>query len=172
MQLYIMRHGEAHFSQDQQPYVDAKRPLTTQGEQEVLLVAEWLSMRNIEFIDVFVSPFLRAQQTKTIVLSKLVPTITHIRTTTLDFITPSGSAREVHDFIDGYCQSLPTGETNKAMLIVSHMPLVSYLVGELTQSQHAPLFPTAGLVEINYDTEKMRGEMVKMISPFDLALID
>ena len=162
MQVYIMRHGEAEGFIGHNFHSDSDRPLTTQGQLEAQLMTNWLTKMNIHFNHIFVSPFVRAQQTCAQVLKNI-----NINAITLDFITPEGSAKQLHDFIDGLSPNnveLP----EQALLIVSHMPLVSYLVAELTQGEHAPIFATAGVAQIDYDTQSMRGEFVRMISPHDL----
>ncbi len=176
MQLYIMRHGEAQNFVEQGSRDDSQRALTAQGEFEAKMMATWLQKMKISPIQVFVSPYVRAQQTSALATA-LMPTAI----TTLDFITPSGDAKQVHDFIDGWCseqlQALTpqaSGEQastklDQSLLIISHMPLVSYLVAELTQSDNAPIFATAGIAHIDYDIEKMQGSLQRLVSPLELC---
>ena len=161
-----MRHGEAknfveHGSRD-----DSHRALTTQGELEATMMANWLQKMQVNPRHVFVSPYVRAQQTCDIATSTMRTAIT-----TLDFITPSGDAKQVHDFIDGWCneQSIADIQPEHSLLIISHMPLVSYLVAELTQSENAPIFATAGIAHIDYDIDKMHGTLQRLISPIELC---
>ncbi|OKY24615.1 MULTISPECIES: phosphohistidine phosphatase SixA [Thalassotalea] len=158
MQLYVMRHGQA----SARATSDAKRALTEQGHLEAKLMAKWLNDNNIVFDQVFVSPFERAQQTA----STLMSAVSHSAPiTTIDIITPSGDAREVHDYIDGVCQA----DKLESVLIISHMPLVSYLVDELTFDTVAPLFSTAAIAEISYDKQKMKGDLTRHVAPYDLC---
>jgi len=159
MQLFIMRHGQANPMGN----IDSERELTAQGFSEVKVMAQWINETNISLEKIFVSPYVRAQQTANTVLNGLD---TSPLLTTLDFITPSGNAKDVHDFIDGMSG---VGVDEKSLLIVSHMPLVSYLVAELTLGRHSPIFQTAAIAHIDYDVEKMTGKLVKLISPFDLT---
>lgn len=157
MRIFIMRHGQASAL----PAVDAERPLTAHGIDEVNVMAQWLKSLPFKFDKIYVSPFKRAQQTAI--------TVTHLlhtkeKLTTLNFITPSGSAHELHDFLDG-CNVDSLEE--QTILIVSHMPLVSYLVAELTDEHTAPIFQTAAIAEIDYDETNMTGHLQKMISPSD-----
>lgn len=158
MQIFIMRHGEASMEAE----TDAQRPLTSQGQLEAELMGKWMEKMSLEFDAIWVSPYVRAQQTFSFVSKSSVAKEAH---RTLSFITPSGSPGEVHDFIDGECTN---GQTER-LLIVSHMPLVSYLTSELTSHQQAPLFQTASVAEINYDLATMKGELVRMVSPVDLC---
>jgi len=157
MQLFIMRHGQAN----PMGSIDSERKLTEQGFSEVKVMAQWINVANLSLENIFVSPYVRAQQTANTVLNGLnaSPLLT-----TLDFITPSGNAKDVHNYIDGM-----SGMDEQSLLIVSHMPLVSYLVAELTLGHHSPIFQTAAIAQIDYDVEKMTGKLVKLISPFDLT---
>ena len=166
MQVYIMRHGEAQNFVEQGSRDDSQRALTAQGKIEAKMMATWLQKMKISPMQVFVSPYIRAQQTCAIATALMQTAIT-----TLDFITPSGDAKQVHDFIDGWCseQLEATTEQEHSLLIISHMPLVSYLVAELTQSSNAPIFATAGIAHIDYDTEKMQGILQRLVSPIELC---
>lgn len=174
MQLYIMRHGEAHPPTSHTLTSDSERMLTQQGEFEAKLMATWLVKMKIDITYLWVSPFVRAQQTCSIISKHIKPSAK-----TIDFITPTGDAKQVHDFIDGFIANKLEGmkvdgtiENNKMvnpLFIVSHMPLVSYLVAELTNYQSAPIFATAAIAEIDYDIKTMQGRLVRLISPLDLC---
>ncbi len=159
-----MRHGEAQDFVEQGSRDDSQRALTEHGKQEANIMATWLQKMNVKPSQVLVSPYVRAQQTCEIVTAYMQSNIT-----TLDFITPSGDAKQVHDFIDGYLNEFKdkSSSNEHSILIVSHMPLVSYLVAELTQSENAPIFSTAGVAEIEYNAEAMKGQLVGIASPID-----
>ncbi|WP_448563919.1 phosphohistidine phosphatase SixA [Thalassotalea ganghwensis] len=157
MQIFIMRHGQASPSGE----TDSQRPLTPYGIEETEKMARWLSRLDSKIDTVWVSPYLRAQQTAQYVKRQL----TDVETTdTLPIITPSGNAKQVHDFIDG---ALANHSMN-TLLIVSHMPLVSYLVAELTAEGNAAIFQTASIAQIDYDVDNMRGNLISMVSPNEL----
>jgi len=158
MRIYVMRHGQAFTSGSP----DALRGLTEQGKLEATLMTKWLKNQNINIEQVLISPFIRAQETAKKVADGFDDTVV---ATTLDFITPSGSAQMLHDYIDGVCVS----DKIQSLLIVSHMPLVSYLVAELTVDNEAPIFQTAAIAEIDYDIKRMKGFLVKLTSPGDLC---
>jgi phosphohistidine phosphatase len=87
---------------------------------------------------------------------------------TLDLITPSGNAQQMHDFLDGLLSQFNEancGDNNAAILIVSHMPFVSYLVAQLTENHQMPIFATGAITIIDYDTTRMKGRLVDVISP-------
>lgn len=158
MQLYIMRHGQAAPG----GINDSARELTNQGQLEARLMANYLLSIQAEIDHVIVSPFIRAQQTAETVLDTLS---LEVPLTSCDLITPSGIAESGHDFID--VEIADSG--CKHLLIVSHMPLVSYLTAEMTVDYSAPIFQTAAIAHINYDVEKMKGELIKLTAPFDIA---
>lgn len=153
MKIFVMRHGQAAVIADS----DKNRPLTKLGGEEATLSAHWLESYGHEFDTILISPYLRAQQTANVVQS----IVKYAKCQTLDFITPSGSARDLHDYVDGVLCSTE----NKKVLFVSHMPLVSSVVAELTNESTLLSFDTAMIVEIDYDTQKMKGHFVQAFSP-------
>ncbi|WDE13330.1 phosphohistidine phosphatase SixA [Thalassomonas haliotis] len=166
MQLYIMRHGQASPIANS----DAERQLTKQGHFEAEIMGKWLKNMQVNLDHLLVSPYVRAQQTAAMVKATLNwsgPS------TNCDFITPSGNAAQVHDYLDGMlAQSQGKSSTDKGietLLVVSHMPLVSYLVEDLTFDRKSPIFQTAGIAQINYDLGRMKGELVRLVSPHDLC---
>ena len=165
MQIFVMRHGEAANS----AVDDSSRPLTKQGLLESKLMGQWLLEKNTQLLAVFVSPYIRAQQTSAGVSNLLIKSnlITN-QLTTLDLITPSGSVQQVHDFLDGFISQLQqTDCSNKdaAILFVSHMPFVSYFVAELTEAHQMPIFSTGAIAIIDYDITQMKGCLLDIISP-------
>jgi len=161
MQIYIMRHGEAQGFIGQN-VDDSQRKLNVQGETEVHIMADWFKKMEISPEHVFVSPYVRAQQTCNIVTSEMDAAIT-----SLVLITPLDDAKPVHDFIDGWLsdQEPDAKLQDQSLLIISHMPLVSFLVAELTQSNNAPIFATAGVAHIDYDIDKMQGTLLGLTCP-------
>ncbi|WP_448549177.1 phosphohistidine phosphatase SixA [Thalassotalea fusca] len=158
MQVYIMRHGQAEgFVKD-----DAQRALTAHGIEEVSAMAQWFRQNKHDVDLVLVSPYVRAQQTAATFCQSADISV---KPETVAFVTPSGSAIDVHDYIDGVVGA----EKYSSVLIVSHMPLVSYLVGELTFEGQTPIFQTGAIAEINYDIKKMKGELIGLVSPADLS---
>ncbi|MEW6996823.1 phosphohistidine phosphatase SixA [Colwelliaceae bacterium BS250] len=158
MNLFIMRHGDAAL----QAASDAMRPLTELGILEAKVMAKWLNIENLKIDAILVSPYVRAQQTSQAVIDTLKPELScNLAVQTLDLLTPEGSASTVHDYLDGLIE--PAGYEN--VLIISHMPIVSYLCAELTIHSQSPIFATAAIAKIDYSTDLMTGQLVKMVSP-------
>lgn len=136
IKAYVMRHGEAGYSTTS----DSSRSLTPFGHQQCVSVANWLNEQKITFDLALVSPYLRAQQTCSIIAGLV--TIKQIETQ--DLLTPSSSAAHIADNLS----MLPlTGV--ESVLIVSHLPLVGYLVNELCPQVAPPMFSTADIACIS-----------------------
>lgn len=165
MQIFIMRHGEAA----QIAGNDSLRPLTEKGAIEAKNMAPWLLKQNPKLLNVFVSPYLRAQQTFENMSNVLTQANVLVnQPKTIDFITPSGNAQHVHDFLDGELSQrseIDITDENAAILFVSHMPFVSYFVAELTEDNQMPIFPTGAIAVIDYDAKLMKGQLREVISP-------
>ncbi|WP_394251758.1 phosphohistidine phosphatase SixA [Vibrio profundi] len=149
MKIFIMRHGEAeHFAAS-----DAERALTERGRKASVAVAQSASEQGFnQFDKVLVSPYLRAQQT----WQEISSVFGADKVETCDDITPYGESGQVFDF------TLALAEVEKldSVLFVSHLPLVGYLTAEFVKDMMPPMFPTSGLVCIEYDLERQSGELL------------
>jgi len=134
-----MRHGQAEMMANS----DAERALTKLGRAESEKVASSLARQDITFDAVMVSPYLRAQQTWESV-RPFFPELANVQT--INALTPSGSARKsVNEIL-----ALQAMEV-KSLLIVSHLPLVGYIVGELAPAAGVPAFATSSIAHIELD---------------------
>lgn len=156
MQLYIMRHGEAQESASN----DEQRALNERGCEEVINVAGLLNQECFDLV--LVSPYVRAQQTAQLIIknNKLTAKIE-----TVDLITPFGSAEKIHRFL----YALLLEHNYQKVLLVSHMPLISLLLAELTVDKQMPIFQTAAVAKVEYSITDMQGHFVEMLCPFDLC---
>jgi len=136
--LLIMRHGEAAAGAP-----DHLRRLTSKGEQEVSLMAQWLASRvekgELGTMRIIASPYVRAQQT-----AQLLGQALRCKVETCKGITPEGSPHDVCEWL--MRQSEP-------ILLVSHMPLVGELTGVLTEGRagFGVGFSTAAGAELKAD---------------------
>ena len=113
MRLFIMRHGEAAVGAD----ADAQRELTPEGREDIQWMANHYQAELAIIDEIWVSPYLRAQQTASIVADTLnKPVITQ------EWLTPT-------DNPDHFVDALR--EIDKTILIVSHQPMVGTLVDRL-----------------------------------------
>lgn len=157
--IVIMRHGEAEPLTTQ----DSQRPLTVRGKREALQMAQWLQNCYSSFTNVWVSPYLRTAQTAEILLTKQGPAC---QLQTKAELVPDGNPTLMLDLIDARLSEQPDAR----ILLVSHMPLVSFLVEALTQRGQTPVFSTASLCCIDYQPAK-GGRLLEKMAPQDLALL-
>lgn len=153
MQLILMRHGEAepNFRNDSQ------RNLTTRGFMECQKTGVWLR-QNIGDIDVaLVSPYVRARQS-----FETIKSIVSIeRFEESSDIIPSGDPKLVQDYVHALCDDSDLS----SLLIVSHMPLVSYLVDSFCGSFKSHLFSTASVTTLNYKVSENKAEIAEIYTP-------
>lgn len=118
--LYILRHGNAEPFGYQD---DASRALTERGFEEVRDTAKQFSERNESIDCIFVSPYLRAQQTANqfvkVMGSQIVP---H----SVDSITPTGKDIDVALWLND--------QPYESILIVTHQPFAYQLVDLLSDA--------------------------------------
>ena len=154
--IFIMRHGEA-----ESPRLDDKsRQLTEVGQQQSKSAALWLAQHYCidGTVDVaLVSPYRRARQT----YEKVSSTISSDKLEINEDITPEGSPKLVSDYISARIHaSVNAKRPIKKLLIVSHMPLVSYLVDEVCSLYTTSLFATASIAVVKYSLSSLKGTLV------------
>ncbi|WP_417527024.1 phosphohistidine phosphatase SixA [Marinomonas shanghaiensis] len=118
--LYVLRHGNA------QPYGyahDESRELTELGVAEVKTVAQAFREKGERFDAVFVSPYVRAQQTAKVFLAAL-DGVVEIKSCPL--ITPDGRKIDTAQWLND--------QPYRSILLVTHQPFahqfVDYLVDQ------------------------------------------
>ncbi|HJS16797.1 MULTISPECIES: phosphohistidine phosphatase SixA [Rheinheimera] len=156
--LVIMRHGEA----EPQYLSDSERQLTAAGQAEVSQMAEWLHHHYSAFDQIFSSPYRRTQQTAALLVQKgLTAQAVELNTD----LVPEGNSQLVVDFLD----TLYAENPHAKILLVSHMPLVSFLVEAFTRSGQTPIFDTAGVACIDY--HQHRGVLLEYACPSLIHLV-
>ncbi|MFM5352018.1 phosphohistidine phosphatase SixA [Aeromonas dhakensis] len=142
MKIYIMRHGQAGMNAK----TDEQRPLTEQGIEESIHMARWLAPQLGGKLDrVIHSNYLRARQTWQSICSEL-PKVGAVEES--GDITPYGDPA----FVASYLTTLAA--KHDSILMVSHLPLVGYLVQSLCPAAGAPMFATSGLACIEWQDGK------------------
>lgn len=158
MQVFIMRHGDAALDAAS----DAVRPLTYCGCGDTRLMASWLKAQKVNIERVLVSPYLRAQQTLDVVKSVFdLPSQADV----LPELTPSGDVEQVGALL----HALADKGVNSA-LVISHLPLVGYLVAELCPDETPPMFTTSAIACVTLDTERVRGLFNWQMSPCNIKM--
>lgn len=148
-----MRHGEAAL----EAASDAVRPLTLCGRDESRQMAAWLNTKSVDIERVLVSPYLRAEQTLATVREALtLPEGEEV----LPELTPGGNAEQV----GSYLQALAMRGVS-SVLIVSHLPLVGYLVAELCPGECPPMFATSAIANVDLPADGSYGKFEWQVSP-------
>ena len=157
MQVFIMRHGDAAL----EAASDSVRPLTHCGCNESRQMASWLNGQALDIERVLVSPYLRAEQTLATVREALnLPAEQEV----LPELTPGGDPGLVACYLHTLAK-----EGVKSVLLISHLPLVGYLVSELCPQEAPPMFATSAIACINFDADDCEGKLEWQVSPSKLA---
>ena len=158
MQVFIMRHGDAALDAAS----DSVRPLTSCGCDESRLMANWLKGQKVDIERVLVSPFLRAEQTLDVVGECMnLPTGVDV----LPELTPCGDVRSGPAPI----YRLWPMKVSPRRLVISHLPLVGYLVSELCPGETPPMFTTSAIASVTLD-ESGKGTFNWQMSPCNLKM--
>jgi len=137
MKLLVLRHGQA----EARAARDEQRALTDAGRRDVARVID-ASHPVLEGLEaLWVSPYLRAQQTARIAIDRLQWSG---RAITLDGLTPEASLAPLYSELQA-CKA-------RSLLLVSHQPLVGSLLDELCGKDpgHHPM-GTASLACVNLE---------------------
>lgn len=158
MQVFIMRHGDAALDAAS----DSVRPLTHCGCDESRQMATWLKGQKVDIDRVLVSPFLRAEQTLDVVREAMnLPETQDI----LPELTPCGDVHLVGDYLQVLAK-----EGVSSVLVISHLPLVGYLVSELCPDETPPMFTTSAIANVTLDSESGKGVFNWQMSPCNLRM--
>jgi phosphohistidine phosphatase len=153
--ILIMRHGEASPMQAD----DAARNLTKNGLYEAEKMGAWLK-QNFAPNALLVSPYVRAQQTAMGVCEN---NEFKFNETTRDII-PDGNPQVAIDYLTTLIDQHSHLNT---WLLVSHMPIVSYLVDQLCPGK-MPIFCTGSVAVIKYNEKNHRSEYISINSPANI----
>ncbi|CAH6659743.1 phosphohistidine phosphatase SixA [Pseudocitrobacter vendiensis] len=157
MQVFIMRHGDAAL----EAASDSVRPLTGCGCDESRQMATWLKGQKVDIERVLVSPFLRAEQTLDVVGECMyLPEDVEV----LPELTPCGDI----GLVGAYLQAL-ANEGIASVLVISHLPLVGYLVSELCPGETPPMFTTSAIACVTLEADGL-GVFNWQMSPCNLKM--
>lgn len=128
MKLFLMRHGEAASAMG--PGLDAQRPLTDFGRQQVASTAQLLRKQGP--LRVLCSPYVRAQQTAE---QLRIEGVFEQQPELADWLTPNEPVQLAMRQLD------TLGQGN--ILLVTHQPLVGVLGGLLVEGSRSAALPMA-----------------------------
>ena len=144
MRIWVLRHGEA----ERQTQYDPDRVLTTRGSEDAKAAGVVLSKLVPATLQICASPYKRAQQTA----QAAVLALPHQHISTVNWLTPDIDPREVLRSLEQLpaLYQLPKND----ILLVSHQPLVSALIGVLIDGDYraGPPMNTASLAELEVST--------------------
>lgn len=119
MEVIILRHGRA----EPDAAKDSQRPLTPAGREEIRRVLRRCAEVVARVDAVWVSPYLRAQQTWNEVQSE-VSELAQCAAQICPFLTPGGNPQEIIDRLHRQNEAITS------VLLVSHQPLLGTLLDE------------------------------------------
>ncbi len=157
MKLIIMRHGEAERFRKQ----DKTRNLTSLGEKQARTAGKWLNDYLSEDVPIdiaLVSSYPRAQQTFQQLNKHIVVTEKKI----CEDVIPEGEPKIAHDFIKVLFEQ---SSKPSVILIVSHMPFVSYFLEEVHVEKQSMLFDTSSIVIVDYNLVVCAGKIESIYHP-------
>lgn len=152
-----MRHGES----ERFRVKDKTRSLTILGEKQASTAGRWLNayFGTDQPIDIaLISSYTRAQQT----FSQLSKQIVVKQQQVCESVVPDGDPKVVHDLIKALFDSK---SKPSVVLIVSHMPFVSYFLEEVHVDRKSTLFDTSSMVIVNYDLVAGSGKIESIYHP-------
>jgi phosphohistidine phosphatase len=114
MHLFIVQHGQAMTDKE-----DPTRPLSSDGVNDSEKMARWLAASQIEVDQIWHSGKKRAEQTASIFAEHLSP---QQGVTATSGLNPMDDVRPIAKQLEGLQHSV---------MIVGHLPFLSYLVGLL-----------------------------------------
>lgn len=139
MQLLILRHGEAEYSATG----DASRKLTEIGHEKNLSTARQCRDRNPGITHAYHSPYLRAEETAT----DLISVFPDLKFETCNLLTPESKTGDLLGWLEQFCSD----GASWSVLLVGHNPLLSNLVNLLLDEGEAGMrsLDTSDLVCLN-----------------------
>ena len=137
MRIWILRHGEA----ERETRYDPERALTERGREDAKAAGIFLSGIVAASLHIYASPYKRAQQTA----EAAAQALPNQRIATMDWLTPDTEPQIILRALE----QLPRND----ILLVSHQPLVSTLLGVLISGDYraGPAMHTASLAELAVD---------------------
>ena len=157
MLLYFLRHGPAG-SRAAWDGPDEERPLTEEGRQTVVRVADALAAAGVAVNTILTSPLVRARQTAEIAAAALCVGGDDL----LD------DERLAHGF-DRQALAAIVAEhrQTRALMLVGHEPDFSHTIGQVTGG--AVTIKKGGLARVDVDPATLDGELTWLLPPRVLA---
>jgi phosphohistidine phosphatase len=138
--LYLIRHAEAHDLGERGVTEDAERPLTEQGEAQARQVGAGLQRRGVRPGVVLTSPLLRARQTAELLAAQWSSPVPEVQA--LAALAPGSKRRKLARALNDLGQ--------QQVFLVGHLPDLAEWAAWLIGSRKARLdLPKAGVAHIH-----------------------
>ncbi|GAA4872377.1 phosphohistidine phosphatase SixA [Ferrimonas pelagia] len=149
-----MRHGEASFDAP----TDPQRELTVLGQQQSRAMAEhyFADWQTVDLV--LISPYVRTDQTWQ-QIAAILPQPVPVQI--LEELVPEADPEYASDVVIATAQVLGA----RRVLVVSHMPLLGYLLAELVPGQIPAMFTTSAVAKITLDEA---ATLVERLAPHEL----
>lgn len=134
MKIYLVRHGEA-----EGPEVNPERPLTKNGEKQVIKLASKIKSKHFAIDEIIHSGVLRADQTA------------HILQKELGLGHPISKGEELLPGSDPKVWYEKLHQENKNIMLVGHMPFMGILGEMLIKNQMSLGFSTASMISFRFE---------------------
>jgi phosphohistidine phosphatase len=158
MDLYIIRHADAHPLGEGGIEDDADRPLTVEGSAQCGPLAAALQRHDVRLDRIVTSPLLRARQTAEGLLQELAAPKPELHI--CDHLAPGGKRRKLTRFLCGI--------GTRSVAVVGHMPDLAEYAGWLIGSRKAQIdLAKAGVACIRFEgePEKAAGVLAWLVTP-------
>jgi len=139
--LIILRHGEAEICSP-----DKLRPLTYHGRQQIHSQCQWLINNGFKADCLLHSPYLRTTETAQIAAEYF----SEASVMQESLITPDGHPEIVAELIPNLCFL--------NILLISHMPMVSYLTSTLLAEKEMYGYPVAALSWLKLELQRLKSD--------------
>jgi phosphohistidine phosphatase len=134
MKIYLVRHGEAEGAE-----VDPERPLTKNGEKQVIVLAKKIKSKHFAIDEIIHSGVLRAEQTANILERELG--LNHPVSQGEDLL-PGSDPKIWFDTLH---------QSSKNIMLVGHMPFMGILGEMLIKNQMSLGFSTASMISFRIE---------------------
>ncbi|VFP86648.1 Phosphohistidine phosphatase SixA [Candidatus Erwinia haradaeae] len=158
MKILLMRHGEAELVARN----DFSRPLTDCGYAESRQMANFLRKKSIDIQQALVSPYLRAQQTLSII-REIFPLLTNNQVNTLQALRPGGISNQVLSYLKELDKKI-----TQSVIIISHLPLIEALLTEILHKENKMIFTTSSIAYIDLNFHWLFNKVQWQVSPREI----
>ncbi|GGF71798.1 hypothetical protein GCM10011338_25030 [Alteromonas lipolytica] len=109
-----------------------------------------------------VSPYTRTRQS----FQQVTNTLHASQFEICNDITPDGNVRLAHDYMDLIARESLKNSDGQPVLLVSHMPFVSFFLDEICEAPKMALFATGSVAVVRYWVNRGKGVLLQHFQGF------